>query len=67
VCLSPDAFVALSVFRRLTAAGVDEAKAEAVAAKVARKYRSKRNHAYRRYLAGIEDPHELLAYDPLVD
>lgn len=57
MCISPDAYLAARVFERLHSAGVSEAKAEAVARKVARRAADKRYAAYRRYLTGV--PEEL--------
>jgi hypothetical protein len=62
VCVSPDAYLAARVLCRLQARGVDPAKAKAVAEKVARRARAKRDIAYRRFLLGL-DPDTALAVD----
>lgn len=55
MCLSPDAFVAARVYHRLTSAGVKPARAEKVAEKIARRYRTKRNLAYIRHMTAAEN------------
>jgi hypothetical protein len=55
VCLSPDAYLAGRVFSRLQEHGVDPARAAAVAGKVAARSRAKRDIAYQRFLAGVDE------------
>lgn len=48
MCLSPDAYVAVQVFRRLVAKGVEPERAEAIARKVKQAYARKHAHDLRR-------------------
>jgi hypothetical protein len=52
MCLSPAAYVSAIVYRRLVDRGVDPARAEAVARKVARSYEAQR---YARLVARLGD------------
>ena len=45
MCLSPDAYVFALMYERLTAKGVSEQKAKAVAMKVARRYELRRRES----------------------
>lgn len=58
MCISSDVYVATRVYDRLVARGVSPARAEAVAAKVARRYGDRRNLHYLAYLAGVETARE---------